>query len=115
MTWQHSLKGMCRPMRKTRTALQADDRLLHESSFSLSFCLTVLASQPVRLTALERRYLVHRSRIHVERASFQNQASAKLKWCNAAPGFLRLPQQVAPIDDESPSHSPDLTHLLELA
>ena len=44
-------------MRKTRTALQADERLLHESSFSLSFCLTVLVSQPVRLTALERRYL----------------------------------------------------------
>jgi hypothetical protein len=34
---------------------------------------------------------------------------------NADPGFLRLPQQVAPIDDELPSHSPDLTHLLELA
>jgi hypothetical protein len=44
-------------MRKTRTALQADDRFLHESSFSLSFCLTVLVYQPVRLTALERRYL----------------------------------------------------------
>ncbi len=38
-------------MRKTRTALQADERWLHESSFSLSFCLTVLVYQPVRLAA----------------------------------------------------------------
>jgi hypothetical protein len=43
-------------MRKTRTALQADERWLHESSFSPSFCPTVLVYQPVRLTALERRY-----------------------------------------------------------
>ena len=43
-------------MRKTRTALQADERLLHESSFFLSFCLTVLVYQPVRLAALERHY-----------------------------------------------------------
>ncbi len=43
-------------MSKTRTALQADERLLHESSFCLSFCLTVLVSQPVRLAALERQY-----------------------------------------------------------
>jgi len=41
-------------MRKTRTALLADERLLQESSFSLSFCLTVLVSQPVRLAALQR-------------------------------------------------------------
>jgi len=38
-------------MRKTRTALLADERLLHESWFSLSFCLTVLVYQPVRLAA----------------------------------------------------------------
>ncbi len=44
-------------MRKTRTALQADERWLQESSFSLSFCLTVLLYQPVRLAALERQYL----------------------------------------------------------
>jgi hypothetical protein len=43
-------------MRKTRTALQADERLLHESSFSLSFCPTVLVYLPVRLAALERHY-----------------------------------------------------------
>jgi hypothetical protein len=36
-------------MRKTRTALQADERLLHASSCSLSFYLTVY--QPVRLAA----------------------------------------------------------------
>ena len=41
-------------MRKTRTALQAEERVLHASSFSLSFCLTVRVSQPVRLAALER-------------------------------------------------------------
>ena len=43
-------------MRKTRTALLADERWLHESWFSLSFCLTVLVYQPVRLAALERHY-----------------------------------------------------------
>ncbi len=43
-------------MRKTRTVLQAEESLLHESWFSLSFCLTVLVSQPVRLAALERHY-----------------------------------------------------------
>jgi hypothetical protein len=44
-------------MSKTRTALQADERLLPESSFSLSFCLTVLVYQSVRLVALERQYM----------------------------------------------------------
>ncbi len=34
-------------MSKTRTALQADERRLQESSFFLSFCLTVLVSQKV--------------------------------------------------------------------
>ncbi len=43
-------------MKKTRTALQADERWLHESSFSLSFCLTVLVYQLVRPAALERHY-----------------------------------------------------------
>ncbi len=43
-------------MSKTRTALLADERWLHESWFSLSFCLTVLVYQPVRLAALERPY-----------------------------------------------------------
>ena len=52
-----SRQGKRWPMRKTRTALQADERSLHDSSFSLSFCLTVLVSQPARLAALERRYL----------------------------------------------------------
>ena len=42
-------------MKKTRTALQADDRWLHESSFSLSFYLMVLVEQPVRLAALLAR------------------------------------------------------------
>ncbi len=52
-------------MRKTRTALQADDRLLHESSFSLSFCLTVLVYQPVRLAALEKQYPDDRAGTHL--------------------------------------------------
>jgi len=43
-------------MSKMRSALQADERSLHESSFSLSFCLTILVYQPVRLAALERQY-----------------------------------------------------------
>jgi hypothetical protein len=43
-------------MRKTRAALQTDERWLQESSFSLSFCLTVLVHQPVRLAALEGQY-----------------------------------------------------------
>ncbi len=43
-------------MRKTRTLFQAEERVLHASSFSRSFCLTVLVSQPVRLAVLERRY-----------------------------------------------------------
>jgi len=38
-------------MSKTRTALQADEILLHESSFCLSCCLTVLVYRPVRLVA----------------------------------------------------------------
>jgi|GraSoiStandDraft_16_1057320.scaffolds.fasta_scaffold259088_2 hypothetical protein len=38
-------------MRKTRTALQAEERVLQEASFSLSFCLIVFVSQPVHLAA----------------------------------------------------------------
>jgi hypothetical protein len=44
-------EGMCWPMSKTRTALQADERAFQESSFSLSFCLTLLVHQRVRLAA----------------------------------------------------------------
>jgi len=43
-------------MSQTRSAHQADERLLQESSCSLSFCLAGLVYQPVRLAALERQY-----------------------------------------------------------
>jgi hypothetical protein len=41
-------------MRKTRTVFQAEERVLHASSFSLSFGLTVLVSQQAGLTAMLR-------------------------------------------------------------
>ena len=43
-------------MRKTRTPLQAEERWLHQSSFFLSFCLTVIVYQPVSRAALEGQY-----------------------------------------------------------
>jgi hypothetical protein len=39
-------------MRKTRTVFQAEESVVHVSSFSPSFCLTVLVHQQAGLTAM---------------------------------------------------------------
>ncbi len=63
-------------MSKTRTALQADERRLHESSFSLPFCLRIALREMVPTGALLTEHM--RSRPEVAWRQFPERLEAIL-------------------------------------
>jgi hypothetical protein len=68
--------GKCWPMSKTRTARQADERWLHESSFSLLFCLRFALREMVPTGALLTEHM--RSRPEVAWRQFPERLEAFL-------------------------------------
>jgi hypothetical protein len=77
-------------MSKTRTALQADENLLHESSFCLSYCLTVLVHQSVRLVALERHYQDDRDARGSSRAGYVQHSMLMPQMWSGLPRYVPL-------------------------